>query len=192
MQNRKDLIAVEARTDSYYSITESDTGIKRVWEKGNTLHLSEDTLRDFASSVGGRKMLENNLIVHDKELLEDLLGHEVELEYTFTKKDVLDLLKDGTDEQLTDALNFAPTGVKDLIRLCAIETRLPDMNKRAIISNILKIDLNKAIEIDIENLKEDEEYSGEKDSAPTGRLSQQPFKLEIPKTEGLNVPPSTK
>src|SRR5699024_6283548 len=78
---------------------------------------------------GGKTILEDYLIIENEEAVTELLG-EVEPEYNYTEEDIKYLLEKGTLDQLKDTLDFAPSGVIDLVKDIAVKTELNDINKR--------------------------------------------------------------
>ena len=88
----------------------------------------------------------NNLIIHDKSAVEELLP-EAEPEYFYTTKDVDFLLEQGTLDQLKDALDFAPEGVISLIKEQAVKNELNDVKKRDAILEATNFNVTGAIEI---------------------------------------------
>ncbi len=145
MKNQK--IEVVSRYGGMISIKESNTGIVRTWPKcGAKLYLTEDSLLNLSMTPGARKLIQDYLIIKNDEVLEEL-EVDVELEYHYEVKEVTDLLMNGSEEELIDALNLAPKGVVDLIKKVAIEIQLPNMNKRKIIDKMLQVDISKMIEV---------------------------------------------
>ena len=97
---------------------------------------------------GGEVLLHDFLAILDKDIAqefgvsEDLFTHE----YSWTKEDVVDLLnaEDKMDE-LEDALDFAPEGIREMIINTAVELRIPDINKRRVISEATGRDIDAMI-----------------------------------------------
>jgi len=71
----------------------------------------------------------------------------VEPEYKYSRSDVLNLLKNGSLDEFLDCLDFAPSGVKELIKDLAVELPLNDVAKRDAILEKLGFDVTKALEI---------------------------------------------
>lgn len=105
-----------------------------------------EELRKLNGLYGGRKLLENDLVVRDKEALEELNLH-VEPEYFYGKKEVDRLLQEGSMDEFLDCLDFAPQGVVDLIKSEAVVLPLNDVAKREVLLNKFDYDVNKIIEI---------------------------------------------
>lgn len=115
-----------------------------------------EELRKLNGLYGGRRLLENDLVIKDKEALEELNLH-VEPEYFYGKEEVDKLLREGSMDQFLDCLDFAPDGVIDLIKSEAVALPLNDVSKREVLLNKLGYDVNKIIEIQKLSSDEDEE-----------------------------------
>lgn len=143
---------VSSKYQGYLSVKEANTGIIRAFPYfGFEMRLSLTDLQNIAYAPGGRYILENRLLFEDPEIIE-LLQIHLEPEDRFTKENIQDLLKNGTDEQLQDALEFGSLGTKELIKDAAVEMKLPNTHKRKIISDSVGVDINKVIDF-----SEDEE-----------------------------------
>ncbi|MEG0775640.1 hypothetical protein, partial [Clostridium sp.] len=66
-------------------------------------------------------------------------------EYYYEESTIRTLLAQGSVEQLLDCLDFAPTGVIDLVKKIAIETEVNDVAKRMAIKDKLSLDVTAAI-----------------------------------------------
>lgn len=121
-------------------------GIRREFSPGEVKrNLDAEEIQKLIFVPGGKKIIEKYLMISDKELLEEL-GLETEPEYFYDESSVKILLESGTMDQLLDCLDFAPTGVLDLIKKVAVDTRLNNMEKREAIKKALGFDITKAIE----------------------------------------------
>ena len=80
---------------------------------------------------GGRELLEQDLQISDKEVIE-ALGLTVEQEYFMNELEVKDLMNNGSIDAFLDCLDFAPEGVIDLIKSYSVTMPLNDSKKREI------------------------------------------------------------
>ena len=129
-----------------YSIPEMN-GLTRVFQSGETKEVTFEELQKLSYIPGGMELLRDNLLILDnKAAIKELLG-EVELEYSYTKEDVINLMKNGSLDEFLDCLDFAPGGVKDLIKTLAVELPLNDVAKREAIFNKLGFNVDNAIRI---------------------------------------------
>ena len=117
-------------------------------------------LKELQYQPGGEEVLKNYLVIEDADALE-ALSMVVEPEYKYTKEDIHNLLFKGSNDQLTDFLNFAPKGAIEICKQIAVEEELPDTAKRKLISDAtgFSIDnaiyVNKALAEDTETKKEE-------------------------------------
>lgn len=105
-----------------------------------------EELRKLSYTMGGRVLLEQYLIIRNEEAIEEL-GLHVEPEYFYEREQVEELLKNGSMDEFLDCLDFAPDGVINLIKECAIQLPLNDVAKREVLLNKLDYDVNKIIEV---------------------------------------------
>lgn len=129
-----------------YSIPEMN-GLRRVYQSGETKEITFEELQKLSYIPGGMQLLTESLVILDNdEAVNQLLGH-TELEYKYTKKDVLRLLKEGSMDEFLDCLDFAPDGVKELIKSCAVQLPLNDVEKREAILQKLNFSIDNAVRI---------------------------------------------
>lgn len=186
------LIDVTSRYNGSVTITNPITRVKRTWSKiGQSFPIPEEELTQMRAQPGVDYIFENYLIINDKDFISNI-NPEVEPEYFYTKKDITQLLKEGSLDQLEDSLQFGPDGTKELIKDVAIELRIDNREKRKIISRYTGIDLDKIIN---DTLMSDDEIKKEKEvqQPTTNRRRAEAF---APKTEekparkaGLVIPP---
>lgn len=143
-------VKVTNRDNSVVGYYIPELNIKRNFTKGEVKNLEADELRALAWTKGGRSVIKNHLIIEDPQLVQELLG-EVEPEYYYTEKDVVDLLVHGTEDQLMDALDFAPDGAISLIKDKAVDLKLNDVRKREIITKATGFDVDNAIRVNRES-----------------------------------------
>ena len=129
-----------------YSIPEMN-GLRRVFQPGETKQITYEELEKLSYIPGGRPLLEGSLLIQDSEEAISLLIGHVEPEYKYSRSDVLNLLKNGSLDEFLDCLDFAPSGVKELIKDLAVELPLNDVAKRDAILEKLGFDVTKALEI---------------------------------------------
>lgn len=139
-----------------YSIPEMN-GLRRVFQAGQTKEVTFEELEKLSFIPGGKPLLEDSLVILDKQAVRALLG-TVEQEYSYTKDDIINLMKTGSLDEFLDCLDFAPEGVTDLIKTLAVELPLNDVAKRQAIYNKLGFNVDNAIRIK----KESEEPTEEK------------------------------
>ena len=129
-----------------YSIPEMN-GLRRVFQSGETKEVTFEELEKLSYIPGGMELLRDNLVIKDnQEAINLLLGH-VEPEYSYTKQDIVKLLKEGSLDEFLDCLDFAPEGVIDLIKNLAVQLPLNDVEKREAILEKTGFNVTNAIRI---------------------------------------------
>ena len=141
MINEKAIYSVKNRSAStvIYSIPEMNN-LRREFRPGEIKSVTGSELIQLSYRPGGRRIIENYLLINNEEVL-DGLNMEVEPEYKLDEAGVVKLLEDGSEDQLIDCLNFAPEGVKDLVKAVALAMPLNDLNKCKIIKDMLGYDV---------------------------------------------------
>lgn len=129
-----------------YSIPEMN-GLRRVYQSGETKEVTFEELKKLSYLPGGKELLEDCLVILDSpEAIKELIG-EVEPEYNYTRKDIIRLLQTGSLDEFLDCLDFAPQGVKDMIKSLSVELPLNDVKKREAIQEKLGFNVDNAIRI---------------------------------------------
>lgn len=183
MLNNSDKIRVENRGNAIVGYKVPESNITRRFVASEVKEIPMGELRQAIQVPGTKRTIMNNLIIHDKSAVEELLP-DAEPEYFYTTKDVDFLLERGTLDQLKDALDFAPKGVVDLIKERAVKNELNDVRKRDAILEATNFNVTGAIEINhlaqVENKVETktrrtapigEESSDEQSATPTRRTA---------------------
>lgn len=129
-----------------YSLPELN-GLVRVYQSGEVKQVSFKELQQLSYIPGGKELLEESLVIlENDQVIKELLG-QVEPEYSYTQKDVKRLLTEGSLDEFLDCLDFAPEGVKDLIKTLAVDLPLNDVKKRQAIQQKLGFNIDSAIRI---------------------------------------------
>lgn len=150
MLNDKDLVKVTNRGSWTVGYKIPELNITRRFTEGETKQLSALELRRLSWLPGGRNLIVNHLIIDNADLVKEILN-EVEPEYFYTAEDIKELLVNGTEDQLRDALDFGPDGVTALIKDIAVDIKLNDMRKREIIQKATNFDVSNAIRVNEES-----------------------------------------
>lgn len=124
--------------------------LHRTYGIGESKKVPYNEIRLLSYSKGGMKLIKDYLTILDEEVVAELIG-DVEPEYYYTRKEVEDLLKFGTLDQLEDCLNFAPAGILEMVKNMAIEMKLNAVDKRKMIGDKFGINLDRSIEILMED-----------------------------------------
>ena len=151
-------VKVTNRDNGSVGYSVPDLGIHRTFQPKESKEISAEELRKLSYLPGGDVIIKDYLIIHNEELLKELLG-EVEPEYYYSEDEVKTLLLSGSLEQLQDCLDFAPNGVIDLIKSLAVSLKIDNVSKRKAIQEKTGFNVTRAIEINEET--EEEETSKE-------------------------------
>ena len=165
-----DLISVRNRIngETWYQL---DNGVVRTFARGETKKVPYKELVELSYSVGGRSLLEENLVIENKDAL-DLLNMAVEPEYFYTEEKIREILFDASPnciDKFADFLDFAPEGALGIAKDIAVNEQIPDNRKREMLSKRTGLSINEAINLN----KIMEEESDNKDAeAPKQRRVQ--------------------
>jgi hypothetical protein len=159
MLEKTTLIKVKNRDAGTVSYTVPELNVTRLFQKGEVKEIPFSELQQLAYTIGGKVLLKECLVIGDEDALEALVGG-VEPEYFYTEEDVKDLLTRGSLAQLQDCLDFAPSGVIDLVKDYAVRMEVNDIAKREAILKATGFNVTKAIEIN--KASQEEEATEEK------------------------------
>lgn len=179
MVDKNTLVKVTNRSNGSVGYKIPDLRLKRHYEAGETKEVTVEEMEKLSQERGGRKLLRDYLLIHNKEVVNMLLN-DVEPEYFYTEEDVKNLLLNGSVDQLEDCLNFGGEAVIGLVQKYAVELKIADLNKRKLILNKTGFNVTSAIEI---NEETDESTPVIKD---TGRKAQ-PINAAVA-TESTDAP----
>ena len=186
MKNEKDLVKVQNRDNGSVGYTIPDlNNLHRRYQPNETKSVTMDELRKLSYVPGGMEILRNYLVILDDEAREEILS-DVEPEYYLTRDGVKKLLLEGTLDQLLDCLDFAPSGVIDLVKDVAVEIELNDVKKRNAILDKTGFNVTSAIEINHETSEEVEK------AKPVRRVGQTEEKAEVAPTGRRTAAPAYK
>lgn len=132
-----------------YSIQEMN-GLRRVFQAGETKEVTFEELEKLSYIPGGRQLLEESLVILDSPEAISLLLGKVELEYSYSIDDIKKLMTEGSLDEFLDCLDFAPEGVKELIKDLAVKMPLNDVAKREAIYKKLGFNVDNAINLNRE------------------------------------------
>lgn len=148
MINDNQIIVVRNMTDQNVIYIVPEMGVRRKFSPFESKKITAKELRQLWYLAGGARLLQNYLAVENQELAEefgvseDLFTHE----YSWTKEDIDENLKNGSLELLEDAFDFAPTGICETLVTRAIQLKIPDRNKHLLIQRVTGRDISKMIE----------------------------------------------
>lgn len=143
----KTMMKVKNRSASFvvYRVTlDNGSMLRREIQPGETIKVPYEELVKLSYRPGGKQLMQSFLQIEAAEALEDLNIH-TEPEYYMNEAQIIDLLQNGSMDAFLDCLDFAPTGVMDLVKKYAIELPLNDSAKRQALKNKTGFDVDKAL-----------------------------------------------
>lgn len=160
------LIKVLNRDNGSVGYTIPDLGnLHRTFQPGEEKELPMDELRKLSYLPGGKALLEECLVVRNEEALKELFI-DAEPEYFYSEDDIKKILLNGTLEEFLDCLDFAPTGVIELIKEYAVKLEINDIAKRKAILDKTGFNVTSAIEINHEVQEDEPEVNKERRTTP--------------------------
>ncbi len=186
MEDKTRKILVKNRSSATVIISIPNRNIKVTLQPGQVVNtLTFGDIEDYSYQPGGDRMLREYLQLSEADISQLALG-EPQLEYNYSEKDIIALLKPANPDNFDaflDCLDFAPTGVIDLVKKYAVELPLTDTRKLEAIAE--KTGFNAADAI--RHAAEEKEVEKEEKKAPQRRVVS---KVEQPTTTGRRVTPS--
>lgn len=152
-----ELVTVENRTAGKIVYQIPDRHIRRELTPRQSIRVPKEEVEALSYTAGGLDLIRNHLLVKDEEVLDELNIHR-EPEYYMNADNVAKLIREGSLNEFKDALDFAPDGVKDMIKDLSVQMPLNDYAKRQALKEMTGFDVDAAIQHDKENraLEDDE------------------------------------
>ena len=176
------LIKVKNRGNGLVGYNVDELGVRRLFYPGETKEITFNELEKLSFVPGGTEILQNYLEIDNKEAILKLFNKMPEIEYFYSRDDIKNLMLNGTLEQFLDCLDFAPEGVKAIIKEMAVNLPLYDMQKREAIQEKLGFNVTKAIEI------KETKYDGGDEAEKTVEKTQR--RVAPLKKDGVAITPS--
>ena len=141
------LVTNRSSSRVYYAIP--DLHITRDIAPGETIRVPYEELVHLSWKNGGRELMEQYLFITGEGAEEamDEMSISREDESYMTREDIINLLANGSEDELLDCLDFAPQGVLDILKDEAVKMKLNDIRKREIIKEKLNFDITTAIHL---------------------------------------------
>lgn len=135
-------VANRSASTVIYKIPELN--IRRTFAPGEVKRLTFDELQSLSYQPGGRELMANFLQIKSEGVVRDL-NIPAQPEYYMTEAQIIELLREGTQEAFLDCLDYAPIGVIDLIKKFAVSLPLTDYEKRQALKAKTGFDVDEAI-----------------------------------------------
>lgn len=161
--NDNTLIPVRNLVDHKVVYTVPEEHRRVVFEGFQERKVPARELRALNYTVGGTELLHNYLCVMSNDLREEFNIPSDLIEYDWTIKDIQRVLTDLNSpiEELEDALDFGPTGIREMLVDYAVKWKIPDSNRRKVVSRMTGVNVDKMIELSemVEESDNDQEHS---------------------------------
>lgn len=180
MLDKTSIIKITNRSTGIVGYSVPDLNIQRSFTPGETKEVTVEEVQRLSFTKGGKKLLEKYFILHNEDVVEEILG-EVEPEYFYTEAEIKELLLRGSLEQLEDCLTFGNEGVFDMIKKLAVDLEINDISKRDLILKKLGYNVTNAINVS----KMDSEEKSEENEATSKRKSS-PINLDKPQRKAAS------
>ena len=131
-----------------------ELGIRRSFQPGEVKQISAEELEKLTYRPGGMAMLANFLQIQSIEGLQKV-GLNPEPEYHMSEKDIAKLMMTGSLDEFLDCLDFAPSGVIDLIKKLSVSLPLSDIQKRNALKAKTGFDCDTALKHAMEDKEDD-------------------------------------
>lgn len=143
-----DIVVLRNFTTHSVGYRTPSTNVRRELPAGGSIKVSAGEIREMTYSKGCMELLRNYLQVCNKNLALEIGVSEdsIENEYNWTINDIHKCLLEGSLEELEDAMDFAPEGIKESLLSEAVNLEIPDVRKREVISKAMDRDVSKIIE----------------------------------------------
>lgn len=159
MEDSRKVKVVNRKGNGIVCYTIPDMGnLQRVYQDGEQKIITYEELRKLSYIPGGDVILNDYLIIKDKEVLEEL-NMTPEREYYYTKEDIIKLMTEDSLDEFLDCLDFAPEGVLESIKTLSVELPLNDVAKRKAILEKLNFNVDNAVR-NKELIKQEENFDG--------------------------------
>ena len=123
-----DYFNVKNRSASMVVYRIPENNVRREFQPGETKKISKEELDNLAFQPGGRELMLSFLQIQSADALRDL-NIPTEPEYYMNEQQIADLIVKGSLDAFLDCLDFAPTGVMDLIKKFAVQIPMTDTTK---------------------------------------------------------------
>lgn len=163
----------------YSVMLDNGRQVRREIQPGQRIEVLFEELEKLSYQPGGKCLMGNFLQIESAEVLEEV-GVEAEPEYYMDESQIVELLQSGSMDEFLDCLDFAPTGVLDLIKHYAVSLPLNDAAKREALLQKTGFDTTAALKnVAAEQAAQNEPEEGAASTAPatSGRRTQPKYKV---------------
>lgn len=145
MIDRERICLVTNRSPGAAGYALPDRHIRRIFNTKETKRIPYYELEELSTQPGGRELIYHYFYIEDEQVVREGLNINPEPEYFLKESNIDSWLQTSTLDEFKDALDFAPAGVKELIKTHSVSLPLSDMNKINAIKKQLGYDVAMAI-----------------------------------------------
>lgn len=178
--NSNEICAVTNRSSGVVVYNLPERHIRREFMPRETKKVPYYEIEEVISQPGGRTLFYHYLMV-DTNVMKDALNIEPEPEYHFTEDMIDSWMNTCTLDEFKDALDFAPDGVKDLIKTHAVSLPLNDLTKCEAIQKQLGFNVLQAIKNEKDTVADDEVKEQATERRVAATTNEQTGRRTIPK-----------
>lgn len=157
---------VKNRSSSVVVYKIQDTGVRREFLPGEVKKISVDELEKLSYQSGGKLVINNYFQIDTPEVVAEFTP-KVEPEYYLNEEQIVDLILNGSLDEFLDCLDFAPSGVIELVKDLSVKLPISNYEKRQALKDKLGFNVDAAINHVQEELEESK--AEEKVEAPAER-----------------------
>lgn len=150
-----DICNVTNRSTSSVIYRIDERHIRRVFAPRETKQVPFYEITEVCAQPGGRELFHDYLLIREKDAIKQATNIKEEVEYFMTEDQIKAWMPTCSLPEFQDALDFAPQGVKDLIKKWAVDLPLNDVAKREALKTQLGFNVDKAVEVDRESKKDE-------------------------------------
>lgn len=126
-----------------------EMNVQRLFEPHETKKgIPFDELNALSMQPGGRALIRGYLFVQDEAIVNEILNTEIKQEqpeYLMSEEELVKWMPACSLPEFQDCLDYAPEGMKDLIKRYAVSLPLTDLNKINAIKEQLDFDVQEAM-----------------------------------------------
>ena len=145
MIDREKICLVTNRSPGVAGYTLPERHLRRIFNPRETKRIPYYELEELSTRPGGRELIYHYFYIQDEQVIREGLNIKPEPEYYLQESNIDSWLQTSTLDEFKDALDFAPAGVKELIKTHSVSLPLSDMNKINAIKKQLGYDVAMAI-----------------------------------------------
>ena len=145
MLEDKELVEVRNLVDHMVVYKIDELNRRVVFNPFETKKVTVDELRRLNYQHGGQVLLHDYLCILNDELRQEFGIDPTVIEYDWTIEDIDAALTSRPIDELLDALEFGPEGIKNMLVDRAVQLKIPDTNRRKAIQEITGVDVNNMI-----------------------------------------------